>query len=223
MSKVLEPPLEVVTGTHPLSSVIWLHGLGASGYDFQPIVPQLGLPDSLSVRFVFPHAPDRAVTLNGGMVMPAWYDIYALERGSRVDLEGLAQSASLVEQLVKKEMDRGVPEHRIVLAGFSQGGAVALYYLTQRPASFAGVLALSTYLPVGDADESALRHNRSIPVWMGHGLEDPVVRYEWGRNSASRLVQLGFDVAWHEYPMAHLVSPQEVLDTGAWLTERLSD
>jgi len=218
----IEQPLEIVHGAHPTAAIIWLHGLGATGYDFQPIVPQLRLPKELSVRFVFPHAPERPVTLNGGMVMPAWYDIYALEQGARADLQGLTESAALVRDLVRKELDRGVPEHRIVLAGFSQGGAVVLHVLTHYPAGFAGVLALSTYLPVDEADQAVLEHNRSVPVFMAHGMQDPVVPYHWGQESARKLRQFGFDVEWREYAMAHSVSVEEIQDIGAWLTRVLS-
>ena len=218
----IEPPLEIVHGADPAAAVIWLHGLGANGYDFQPVVPQLRLPDELSVRFVFPHAPDRPVTVNGGMVMPAWYDIYALQEGARADLQGLTESADLVRDLVQKEVDRGVPGQRIVLAGFSQGGAVVLHTLTHYPSVFAGVLALSTYLPADAADQAVLEYNRGIPVFMAHGTQDTVVPYRWGRQSAGKLQQFGFNVEWREYAMPHSVSVEEIQDIGLWLRRVLS-
>jgi len=155
--------------------------------------------------------------------MPAWYDIVALDANAPADLSGLEESANRVEELVRREVDRGVPEHRIVLAGFSQGGAVALYYLTRRRAGIAGVLALSTYLPTRDADRVILEHNRSIPVFMAHGTQDPVVPCHWGKQSAHALGEFGFDVQWREYPMQHSVSMDEIGDVGRWLSRRLSD
>lgn len=219
--KDIDQPLEIIHGITPTASVIWLHGLGANGYDFQPIIPELGLPSGLPVRFIFPHASERPVTVNGGMVMPAWYDIFALDGESPVDVDGLNQSAERIRRLVQKEMERGVPEHRIVLAGFSQGGAVALHYLTHFHASFAGILALSTYLPAIEVEQEVVKHNRSIPVWMGHGLQDPVVQYHWGRESAENLQEMGFSVEWHEYSMPHSVSLEEISDIGVWLVARL--
>lgn len=219
-----ENPLEIVVGNSPSAAIIWLHGLGADGYDFRPIIPELGLPEHLSVRFVFPHAPVRPVTINGGMKMRAWYDISAMDLSQGEDEKGIAESAAYVETLVKREQERGIATDRIIIAGFSQGGAVSLYYLTRFSSDVAGVIALSCYLPLmRDLDREIAQSNIGIPVWMGHGSADTVVPMSLGEFSRDRLRETGFEVEWHEYAMPHSVSPSEVQDISRWLQMRLGD
>ena len=199
-------------------SVIWLHGLGASGHDFEPIVPQLGLPVPDAVRFVFPHAPTQPVTLNGGMAMPSWYDIYGLAPGTPQDEQGLDRAAGWIEALIEREERRGVPPGRLVLAGFSQGGALALHAGLRYASGLAGIMGLSTYLPL--ADHLAQAHaaaNRRTPIFLAHGHQDPVLAYQLGTDSRDALEGLGYPVEWHDYPMAHQVCMQEIADIGAWL------
>ncbi|MEZ5331092.1 MAG: carboxylesterase [Thermoanaerobaculia bacterium] len=199
------------------ASVIWLHGLGADGHDFPPIIPQLGLPGDHGVRFVFPHAPKIAVTLNGGLIMPAWYDIRSLDvRGQ--DEKGIRKSAARVEALLAREVAAGVPPERIVLAGFSQGGAVALFTGLTHADRLAGILALSTYLVLPDAIEAeAAEANRATPIFQAHGLYDPMVPLQAGVMTRDWLVEHGYETEWHEYPMAHQVALEEIRALGAWL------
>ncbi|HEY7943447.1 MAG: alpha/beta hydrolase [Burkholderiales bacterium] len=214
--------VELQTAPNPSASVIWLHGLGADGNDFVPVVPELGLPAALALRFVFPHAPVRAVTINNGMRMRAWYDISAADLNNRADIAGVRQSQGEVEGLIAREIARGVPAGRIVLAGFSQGGAVALYTGVRHPERLAGILALSTYLIQADklgADAAAA--NRDVPIFMAHGTADPVVRFEWAVASRRALEANGHHVAWHEYPMEHSLCLDEVRAIGAWLAKVL--
>jgi len=205
------------------ASVIWLHGLGASGQDFVPIVPQLQLPPALGVRFMFPHAPVRAVTLNQGFRMRAWYDIRQLSAGAVEDAAGIEASAERVGELVRRETALGIAPNRIVLAGFSQGGAMALHAGTRYPESLAGILALSTYLPLRDrlaAEASAA--NRQIPILMCHGRHDTMLTIQVGRHSRDLLMRAGYAVQWQEYDMAHEVCSAEIADIGQWLRARLS-
>lgn len=204
-------------------SVIWLHGLGADGNDFVPIVPELGLPPALSVRFVFPHAPVRPVTLNGGLAMRAWYDIAELSPQGRRDPEGMAASVAAVRDLIAQENAAGIPTDHIVLAGFSQGGAVALHGGLSLPQPLAGILGLSTYLP--DVEElPAIRHsaNSSTSVLLAHGTHDPVLGIELGYQVLEGLRALGQPVEWLEYPMQHQVCLEEIRAIGQWLTARLA-
>lgn len=203
------------------ASIVWLHGLGADGHDFAPIVPELGLGNA--VRFVFPHAPHRPVTLNGGYVMRAWYDLAAIQADAPEDAAGIAASAAQVDALIGRERDRGVAESRIVLAGFSQGGAIALHAGLRRPGRLAGILALSTYLPLRDrlAAEAA-PGARATPILMCHGTEDPIVPPGLGEASARVLQEAGYDVAWQTYPMPHSVCPEELADIGRWLRQMLA-
>jgi phospholipase/carboxylesterase len=213
--------LELQTGTDPAWAVIWLHGLGADGHDFEPIVPQLVRPDWPAIRFVFPHAPVRAVTINNGVRMRAWYDIKDFDLANRADEAGVDASISQVEALVAREVSRGVPRSRILLAGFSQGGAVALAAGLRGPEPFAGLIALSTYLPSAHKAEAALAQDAARqPVFMAHGIQDPVVPYAAGEHSAALLRRLGFAVDWHRYPMPHAVCADEIRDLGDWM-ERL--
>lgn len=206
------------------ASVIWLHGLGADGNDFVPIVPELQLPRELGVRFVFPHAPVRPVTINGGMPMRAWYDITGLDAGGGEDEAGIRASAEEAEALLAAEKARGVPASRIVLAGFSQGGAVALHTGLRHPESLAGIMGLSTYLPLrGRFEAEAADANRGTPIFMAHGSLDPMLPRQLGEISRDVLRKHGYEVAWHSYPMAHQVCPEEIREIGAWLRSILDD
>lgn len=203
------------------AAVLWLHGLGADGHDFPPVIPQLGLPGGHGVRFVFPHAPRMPVTLNGGLIMPAWYDIRSLDvRGQ--DEAGIRRSAARLEALVAREVESGIPPRKIVLAGFSQGGAVALFTGLRHAEPLAGILALSTYLVLPEAVEAeATDANRSTPIFQAHGLWDPMVPHDAGARTRDWLAAHGHAVEWHEYPMAHQVSIEEIRAIGAWLTRVL--
>ncbi len=217
----------VETGENPTASVIWLHGLGADGFDFQPIVPQLNLPNDLSVRFIFPHAPTMPVTMNGGFVMPAWYDLYSLKVDNPdtnpQDAEGIKKSAASIQQLIKQENDRGIPNERIILIGFSQGGAMTLYTGLTVDKPLAGLIALSCYLPLHTTIATELNpETKTTPIMMAHGTQDPVVLFEYGKESAKLLEELGYQVDWFEYPMEHSVCPDETLAIGKWITSRLN-
>ena len=214
--------IEVESGENPQASVIWLHGLGADGSDFEPMVPQLGLPPKLAVRFVFPHAPRRPITVNGGFVMNAWYDIAALGAAARQDETGVRDSAALISELIQRENQRGIPCNRIVLGGFSQGGAMSLFRGLSYPEKLAGIVALSAYLPVEDIALAELRkENLAIPLFMGHGTYDDMVPYEMGRHARKRLKQKGMNIEWHDYPIAHNVSLEEFKHLGQWLSKTL--
>lgn len=208
--------VEVLSGDNPRGSVIWLHGLGADGHDFEPLVPELRLPDSLPLRFVFPHAPLRPVTVNGGMPMRAWYDILSLDAEGRADAAGLRDSSAMLEKLIEREIDRGVAANKIVIAGFSQGGAVAIHTALQTSHELAGLLALSTYMALVESSAGA-RNASTLPVFMAHGNLDPVLPMNWGRAAADKLIELGFTVDWQEYAMQHAVCPEEITAIGAWL------
>jgi phospholipase/carboxylesterase len=208
--------IEITTGPEPRLAVLWLHGLGADGHDFEPIVPELGL--SLPVRFVFPHAPVRPVTINGGMAMRAWYDILGFDRRAKADSAGIRASAAAVTELVDREIERGMSSERIVLAGFSQGGAIALHVALRSPRPLAGVLALSTYLPLAAtlaSERSAA--NARIPLFMAHGTDDSVLPLALAESSRGVLEGLGYAVEWHAYPMAHSVCMEEISAIAAWL------
>ena len=213
------------TGPEPRTTLIVLHGLGADGHDFEPIVDELELPPR-PIRFIFPHAPRRPVTINGGMRMPAWYDILepTLDPASRrEDAQGIRGSQAQVEALVARERERGVPDSRIVLAGFSQGGAVAYTTALSHPEALGGVIALSTYIPSTDLLASELSvANRTIPVFAGHGCEDDVVSPALGMQARDFLRSQGYAVDWQEYPMPHSVCLEEVQAIGRWLRERLA-
>ncbi len=216
--------IEVDSAANPSVAVIWMHGLGADGSDFEPIVPELGLAESPAVRFIFPNAPYRPVTCNGGYVMRAWYDIISLEPDSRqIDETGLLESREIVRQLIQREEKRGIPSQRIFLAGFSQGGAVAYLSALTHPEPLAGVIALSTYIPEArliTAELSAA--NRHIPLFVAHGTDDDVVSITLGRQALALLEQCGLKPAWHTYDMPHSVCIDEVRDIGTWLNARIS-
>lgn len=217
MSVVLET-VERETAPEPAASVIWLHGLGADGYDFNPIVPQLRLPGGPVLRYVFPHAPVRPVTINGGAEMRAWYDITAIARGGPVDEAGLKESVAAVQRLIRREAERGIPAERVVLAGFSQGGCVALHAALRYPETLAGVIGLSTWLPMA-ASLAAEAHpaNRGTPVFLAHGSLDPVVPAAAGEECREFLTGQGYDVSFKSYVMPHAVCPEEVEDIRRWL------
>jgi phospholipase/carboxylesterase len=215
--------LELETGRPPAAAVIWLHGLGADGHDFEPIVPELDLPDSLRVRFVFPHAPMQAVTINGGAVMRAWYDVYALEGVRREDDRGVRVSQAAVEELIAREKARGIPAARLVLAGFSQGGAIALHTGLRHAERLAGIMALSTYVPLAATlAAEASPANGGLPIFMAHGTYDPLIPIERAQASRKLLEGLRDPVEWHEYPMEHSVCAEEIADVSAWLRRVLA-
>jgi phospholipase/carboxylesterase len=214
--------IEIETAPRPATSVIWLHGLGADGADFVPIVGELELPP-VAIRFVFPHAPMQPVTINNGMVMRAWYDILGADLARREDERGVRASQALVEALIAREKARGTPAGRTVLAGFSQGGAIALQTGLRHAERLAGIMALSTYVPIAQSLEAeAHAANRDVPIFMAHGLHDPIVAVAAARRSRELLARLGYDVEWHEYPMPHSVAPEELDDIGAWLRRVLA-
>lgn len=209
MSELL-PCVIVEPTTEHKATVIWLHGLGADGHDFEPIVPELKLPAELGVKFIFPHAPVIPVTINGGYQMRAWYDIRNADLSQREDEAGVRQSAEQVEQLIKHEIEQGIPADRIILAGFSQGGAVTLHLATRLKQKLAGIVALSTYLTIPDklAGEKS-DANLDTPIFMAHGQQDPVVPMQRGQYSAKVLEDNGFKVQWSDYPMPHAVCLEE--------------
>ncbi len=214
--------VEVETGPAPSASVVWLHGLGADGHDFEPVVPELRLPEALPVRFVFPHAPMRAVTVNMGMVMRAWYDI-RIEGNARIpDPADLEQSEAQVRALIQRERERGMPAARIVLAGFSQGGALTLHTGVRYPERLAGLIALSCSLPLAEAVPSEMAPaGRGMAVFAAHGSYDDLVPAARGRQARDVLAGLGYAVTWKEYPIPHSVSMEEIADVSAWLQAAL--
>jgi len=219
----LLPAIEVETAAMPRFSVIWMHGLGADGSDFEAVVPELGLARGPGVRFVFPHAPQMPVTCNGGYVMPAWYDIVSLDSSSRsVDEDGILRSRQAIRRLIERENQRGVPCSRVFLAGFSQGGAVAYTTALTHAEPLAGVIALSTYIPTPQLlEDEATAANQALPVFAAHGTEDEVVSPELGIRARDFLMRHGHRVEWHEYLMTHSVCLEEVQEIGRWLRDRM--
>ncbi len=211
-------PIQIETAPSPDAAVIWLHGLGDDGRGWSDIVRQLPLPAGAAIRFVFPHAPMMPVSINNGMRMRAWYDIKAANLNERADLDGVRASQALLEGMIDAQKARGIAEGRIVLAGFSQGGAIALYAGLRHPARLAGIVALSTYL-IGGAQLAAEASpaNRDIPIFMAHGLYDPVVQLAWAQGSRAALEQAGYTVEWHSYPMEHSATLEEVAEIGRFL------
>jgi len=219
--KALET-VTVETGPKPSYTVIWMHGLGADGHDFEPLVPELldeGMP---AIRFVFPHAPVRPVTINNGYAMRAWYDLIGIDRRSAEDFRGISESADAISGLIHREHARGIDSDHILVAGFSQGGAMALHLATRHPDTFAGVIALSTYLPLAQ-DFAKLRNGANLrtPIYMAHGTQDPVVPFALADESRQLLAGAGYNLEWHAYPMPHSLCPQEVADLRAWLRRTL--
>jgi phospholipase/carboxylesterase len=214
--------VEISTGPNPSAAVIWLHGLGADGHDFEPVVPQLMWPGAPDIRFIFPHAPVRPVTLNNGMAMRAWYDIVSLTGNRDQDQKGIADSVNDTAALVRRERERGIDADQIVVAGFSQGGAIALQLAVRYPEKLAGLIALSTYMLLDHRLEND-RHeaNKDLPLFVGHGRSDPMVPFMLGEQLAERMRSLGHPVEWHSYPMLHAVCPEEIADLSAWLRTTL--
>ena len=216
------PSIQIETGASPRHAVIWLHGLGADGHDFEPIVPELVDRSWPPLRFVFPHAPVRPITINGGMPMRAWYDISGLEIAQRQDETGIRASIVLLDELIDREIGRGVPGENILLAGFSQGGAIVLAGGIRRRSPVRGIVALSTYLPMAEkTDAEVSTVNRATPIFMAHGMLDPTISHALGQMSRDYLKQRGFDVDWHDYPMAHQVCAEEIADLRGWIGQRL--
>ncbi len=212
--------IELETRPNPTAAVIWLHGLGASGHDFEPVVPELGLPADAAVRFIFPHAPNLPVTINGGMVMPAWYDIKAMDIDRVVDTDQLMASSDAVAKLVDREIERGVKSENIVIAGFSQGGAIAYELGLSYPKRLGGILALSTYFATAKTVEIS-DTNRGIPISIYHGTHDPMVPESLGRLSVEKLKELGFEPSYQTFPMEHSVCLEEIVDIGKFLREHI--
>ncbi|RXF02704.1 dienelactone hydrolase family protein [Pseudoalteromonas sp. PS5] len=204
------------------ASIIWLHGLGDSGNGFLPIAPELNLPGELGVQFIFPHAPEQPVTINGGMVMRAWYDIKSFDLDKRADEQGVRDSSAQVEALIQAQLDKGIPANRIILAGFSQGGVIALHLAPRLAVKLAGVMALSTYMCVPEK-LSAEAKQTELAIFMAHGSADPVVPMFAGEQAFNTLKQQGYEVSWQDYPMEHQVCLEELKAIRAWLIERLSD
>jgi len=204
------------------ASVIWLHGLGADGHDFEPIVPELGLPDELGIRFIFPNAPIRPVTINGGMSMRAWYDVKSPDLRDMEDIESILDSSNLIINYINAEIEAGIDPDRIILAGFSQGGAIALHTGLRYSSPLAGLLALSTYLPVPDQLENEASNNQDLPIMMAHGVFDPVIPVDQGRSSCQVLKDHGYTIEWNESTMQHAVCPEEINAIGSWIKRQLA-
>ncbi len=219
MSQKLLDCIEIATSEHCEYTVIWLHGLGASGHDFEPIVPELQLLQRPGVKFLFPHAPIRPITVNGGAAMRGWYDITSMDFGSRQqDSAGIKESSSLVGDLIESEIARGIPANRITLAGFSQGGAIALYQGLTGKHTLGGILALSTYMPIQDEAMSLITEDKmAVPVFMAHGDADDVIQIRHAEQSRDALQAHKVNVEWHSYSIAHSISGEEVVDISTWL------
>lgn len=221
MASDILPHITLERGKAPRHSTIWLHGLGADGEDFVPIAEEIKLP--VSMRYIFPHAPKQPVTINGGFVMRAWYDIAANDIAAQQDAAGIRASQAAIELLIAQEVARGVPAENIFLAGFSQGGAIVLHTGLRHAARLGGIIALSTYLPLADTLTQEISLSaKNTPLFFGHGRSDPVVPYALGKQSADKLQQLGHQVDWHEYAMPHSVCMEEVADIQRWLALRVS-
>lgn len=213
-----EQPIIIEPAGEHHASVIWLHGLGADGHDFEPIVPELHLEPSRGVRFIFPHAPMRPVTINGGMTMRAWYDVQSPDLTQMQDRDAIQASARLLHSWIDAEIEKGIKSHKVIVAGFSQGGAIALFAGLRYREPLGGILALSCYLPLADELESeASEANLGTPILMLHGTNDPIIPVAQGRASRNQLVDAGYDVTWREYPMAHSVCLEEIAEIGEWL------
>jgi phospholipase/carboxylesterase len=221
-STALPEVVEVCTGQDPAASVIWLHGLGADGHDFEPAVPHMLWENAPAIRFIFPHAEVRPVTVNGGMRMRAWYDILDFNIERDHDAAGIENSVQQVNELIRREQRRGVSADKIVVAGFSQGGAIAIQVALRYPQRLAGLIALSTYLLNADKIGSQLSSvNRDLELFIGHGSKDPVVPFQWGEAAAKKCRELGCQVEWHQYPMEHSICVEELQHLSQWLSKRL--
>jgi phospholipase/carboxylesterase len=214
--------LEIETATNPTHSVIWLHGLGADGHDFAGIVPELGIPKSKAVRFIFPHAPVKPITINGGMSMRAWYDIRVPTLIHAEDEHGIYASEQSIIALIERENSRGVPTQNIVLAGFSQGSAMTLHIGLRYTETLAGLIALSGYLPLADqAAQGWSGANRATPIFLAHGTFDPVVTFDRGTTARDLFLSHQYHVSWHAYPMPHSVCPEEIRDISDFLKQTI--
>jgi len=214
----------VIGSNNPIFSIIWLHGLGADGYDLEPIVAELKFMNKKHTRFIFPHAPTIPVTINGGMVMPAWYDIAAPRIDANQDEKGIRYSSAQINYLIDAEIERGIDSKNIVLAGFSQGGAIVLHTGLRYSKPLAGIMALSTYLLLDTSvSKEAAAANKDISIFYAHGTHDPVIPISLAEMSKQFLTELGYNIDWHNYPMEHSVIPQEINDISAWLDKILSD
>ena len=223
MSTQALPYVEVNPNSHIKATVIWLHGLGDSGNGFAPIVPELRLPDELGIRFVFPHAPMRPITINNGMTMRAWYDITSLDFNQRADSQGVNESSIFVKALIEQEMAKGVPANKIVLAGFSQGGVIALNLGTRLEHSLAGIMSMSSYMSEPEKLSSEAHDaNKQTPIFVAHGTHDDVVPVFMGNAAFKVLESNGYQATWHEYAMQHNVCNQQLNDISAWLQDKLS-
>ena len=213
--------IELNTGANPKGTVIWMHGLGADCWDFVSIVKELGLPEELPLRFIFPQAPSRPITVNNGQIMPGWYDISMAELQRKPDEAGLRQSQASIGQLIGREVERGISADKIILAGFSQGGAIALQTALRYRQTLGGIMALSTYLPLEDsfAAEATIA-NANIPILMAHGIQDPLIPLSLAQSSRAKMEARGYKIEWHEYPMPHSVCMEEIEDIGVWIRAR---
>ena len=213
--------IEVAPEGSPVASVIWMHGLGATGHDLATIPLQLGLPSNLAVRHIFPHAPSIPVTINQGLVMPAWYDIQSFGARSE-DESGIRQTSNCINQLITREVERGIESNKIVIAGFSQGGAMALFAGLRSSQALAGIMVLSAYLLLAEKlDGEANKANKQTPIFQAHGLSDSTVPIEFGMFARDELIRSGYSVEWHEYLMPHQICPEELNDIGLWVTKVL--
>ena len=216
--------IELATGAQPQATIIWMHGLGADGWDFMPIVRELPLPEGLALRFIFPHAPVRPVTINNGMEMRAWYDIAMNDIGRLPDEDGIRESQAAVERLIARERERGMASERVILAGFSQGGAIALQAGLRHANRLGGIVVLSSYLPLEESlDAEAASANRTTPIFMAHGTDDPVIPIRLAEMSHAALQRRGYEVEWHTWPMAHAVCGEEVGEIARFLLRIVGD
>ena len=226
MQKSNSDPIEKEINGEPEWTVIWLHGLGADGNDFLPIISELNLNDDVGVRFIFPHAPYRPITVNGGMTMRGWYDITSLDRNGNQDEDGILQSVGDLRKLIDRELDRGIPQNKIIIAGFSQGGAIAIYTALTLASELGGLIALSTYMPLEKkftdlAKNSNKLQSSKLPIFFAHGSYDPVIPLSYGEKTKSFIEQFGYTVDWNEYPIEHSVSQREIKDIGQWISRVL--
>ena len=209
------------TAANPKIVIIWMHGLGADGHDFESVVPQFNIPD-LPIKFVFPHAPKIPVTINGGMLMRAWYDITMMDIDRHVDKQSVLASQELVKELIAEQLADGFKYEQIILAGFSQGGAMSLQVSTNLKHKIAGIIALSSYLPIPEqTTKNTQQANINTPLFMGHGTQDPMVPYTLGKTSSKTLIKAGYQVDWHEYPIQHGVSMDEIMDIKQWIINKI--
>lgn len=223
MPDTLLPAIELQTGHNPIASVIWLHGLGADGNDFVSVVRELKLPDNLPIRFIFPHAPMRPVSINGGYVMRAWYDLGQGPNGLQSNEQDIRASQIEIEKLIEHEISRGVASDKIILAGFSQGGVIALQTGLRHNKKLNGIMALSTYLGMPDLlEKEASAINKTIPIFMAHGDQDNVINISLGAKSRDALSENGYAIDWHDYPMAHSVCMEEIEDISTWMLKQLA-